>query len=790
MDEIKELQTLATTKGVYNSFPDQTARKDLKAKLNAPDSVKAGDYLRVQSIGADGTVVLEGAEGSGNDSGQNLPQVEPAWGDTPLAFFGKPLQQTKDEIVCEFWYYSKTLKFHGWAKIKAQGNSTLGLPKKNQTVKLYKDEACTEKLKIDFKGWGKQNKFVIKAYWRDLTHARDVGSVRLESECAKSRPGYDTMPEQLRTSPNMGGIDGFPVLVYADGVYQGRYMWNIPKDAWMANMDDELDTHCILCSEDYNSSCFRAAANINGNDWTDEVHDTVPVSIKNRWNEVISFVRNASDEEFVSNLDGYIDVESLIDRHLVGLVSCDFDGYGKNQMYMTYDGQKWYAVPYDKDGTWGVFWTGNSMLPSNYGRNEYEDMTQGRPGNLLFIRLEQLFWQQLQERWAYLRNTTLSVANIIARMRELTDIVPPHIVAEDYASTTAGGAFTSIPNKDTCTIQQIQKFAAERHTWTDEYVAGLTPVVPVPCTGISLDKSTLTFTGKGTQTLTATVTPDGCTDVVTWESTDSTIASVSGGEVTARANGSATITAKCGEYSASCAVAVSGIDADGGGAGDENGGEIDYTLDALDGVEWLENKTYSKSTGELVAADGEYAAANKVSLQANARYALENNSGGTWPAFFLFDQDEAFIFTAEANIANGIPYNFAVRDGMMASVKVYAGGEPIDVENLTLKPVDNRASATGYKNVVLSEYQWTVNTEGKLECMIADFPNATSYAFNFDALVFNAGFDNTANADVFALNRYNENYYLVYLGKRTHDEFNTWVEENRVYLELNPHLKP
>ena len=75
MDEIKELQSLATTKGVYNSFPDQTARKDLKAKLNAPDSVKAGDYLRVQSIGAEGTVVLEGAEGTGNGSGQN-----PAWG--------------------------------------------------------------------------------------------------------------------------------------------------------------------------------------------------------------------------------------------------------------------------------------------------------------------------------------------------------------------------------------------------------------------------------------------------------------------------------------------------------------------------------------------------------------------------------------------------------------------------------------------------------------------------------------------------------------------------------------
>ena len=71
MAEIKELQSLTTPKGVYNSFPDKTAREQLGGKLNAPGGVKAGDYLRVQSVGADGTVVLEGAEPPGEDSGQN-----------------------------------------------------------------------------------------------------------------------------------------------------------------------------------------------------------------------------------------------------------------------------------------------------------------------------------------------------------------------------------------------------------------------------------------------------------------------------------------------------------------------------------------------------------------------------------------------------------------------------------------------------------------------------------------------------------------------------------------------
>ena len=72
MAEDKELQSLTTPKGVYNSFPDKTAREQLGGKLNAPGGVKAGDYLRVQSVGADGTVVLEGAEPPGEDSGQNV----------------------------------------------------------------------------------------------------------------------------------------------------------------------------------------------------------------------------------------------------------------------------------------------------------------------------------------------------------------------------------------------------------------------------------------------------------------------------------------------------------------------------------------------------------------------------------------------------------------------------------------------------------------------------------------------------------------------------------------------
>ena len=118
-----------------------------------------------------------------------------------------------------------------------------------------------------------------------------------------------------------------------------------------------------------------------------------------------------------------------------------------------------------------------------------------------------------------------------------------------------------MPNKTTCTIQQIQTFIVERHAWMDEYIAGLTPVEQIPCTGITLDTSTLSFNGAGSQTLVATVTPENTTDKITWTSDDSGVVSVANGVVTAVGDGTATITATCGTYSATCSVTVVGVDA-------------------------------------------------------------------------------------------------------------------------------------------------------------------------------------------------------------------------------------
>ena len=431
----------------------------------------------VGNVDLDTTLTKSGKAADSKAVGDAINQLsgEIAEDDLPTVYYGSNLPQNKTDRIMPMRIVSKTMDVKGYCETKAQGNSSMNFPKKNQTTKLYADVTCKEKLKLDFRNWGKQNKYCLKANWNDLSHARNVVSARIWGDMVRTRPDFDSIPELMRTSPNYGAIDGFPVRVFAAGTYQGRYSFNIPKDKWMSNMDDENPNHCILCGEGYGSGCFRAPALIDGNDWTDEIHDEVPDSIKTRWNECITFVQASTDEEFKANLHQYFNVTSLIDYHIFGLVSCNMDGFGKNQLFMTYDGQVWYASVYDMDATWGNHYVGTKLVSADYARTAYEDYVSSASsgnGNLLYVRLEELFAEEIKKRWNNVKTTALALDNILNRFEQWASICPPWMVAEDYAETTAEGAFVDMPGQDYNNIQQIRAFAKARHAWTESYING------------------------------------------------------------------------------------------------------------------------------------------------------------------------------------------------------------------------------------------------------------------------------------------------------------------------------
>lgn len=630
--------------------------------------------------------------------------IEPQLMDMPRIYFSEgTLPTSKTATTMKFDYYSKTNEYHGYVDIKCQGNSSMSYPKKNFTIKPYNDKAKTTKLKIDFKGWGKQSKFVLKANWIDLTHARNVVSARLWSDIIKTRGDYATaLPELLRTSPNQGAIDGFPVLVYSNGVYQGRYTLNIPKDKWMSNMDDALDTHCILCGENYVSGCFRALPNINGTDWTDELHDVVPAAIKTSWTNAIKFVMNSTDTEFKANLGNYFDVNSLIDYLLYGIVSTGLDAFGKNQIYFTYDGIKWIASMYDMDSTWGLWWNGSKFVGTDYAREDFQDLKDEgngvtKQGNLLYLRLQQLFIPQLKTRYAELRKDVLSVSHIIQKFEEFNDVCPKDIVQEDYASTTGGGKFTAIPSKTTNNIQQLRSYINARLTYVDGYINALQEATP--CTNITLDNATLSFTTSDAQTLTATVTPTNTTDKVVWSVSPTGICTVDNGVVTPIKNGTCVITATCGSHSATCNVTVNlpsvactsiALDKTALQLGTNESAAPDTETNLVQGLTWKDGQ-FNDTTGVL--GTGNDKCITNIPITATGLYTFSVNVNYTYLKIFVYNDNNELIQTS-ISPSGGTLSMFIFDLSSHISISLFPNSLEFDANNVSLKYVHNLANTS------------------------------------------------------------------------------------------------
>lgn len=387
-------------------------------------------------------------------------------GEIPSVYLEGTLPIDKTETVMRYTFESETQIFEGYCKIKCQGSTSLGYAKKNFTIKTFTDSECTQKAKFRFRNWKAKNKFCYKANWIDFTHARNIVCARLWGEMLESRSNYESLPMELKTAPNHGAIDGFFVKMYVNGVYYGRYTLNIPKDAWMANLDETNANHAMVMSETcFDSGIFRSTVLLDGSDWTDELHDIVPENIKTRWNEVIRFINEASDEEFYNNIDNYIDIQSVIDYDVFCVVLCGIDSFGKNQMFLTYDGQKWYMSVYDLDSMLGLQWNGSELLPANYPRGAFTDLNR----NLLINRVEKLFGKEIAARYREVSQRELSVEHICSSFEEFMADCPQELVEADRVFTSVSGEKIEAPLADTNTLAFIQQFVAERKAYNDQY---------------------------------------------------------------------------------------------------------------------------------------------------------------------------------------------------------------------------------------------------------------------------------------------------------------------------------
>lgn len=349
----------------------------------------------------------------------------------------KSLKDKKQENKISVSYESESIKFEGYAKIKLQGSSSLSYSKKNYTIKFYKDEDFDEKYTIDF-GWGAQYKYCLKANWIDKTHTRNVVTANIVADIQKK---YNL----LMDTPNYGEIDGTPIEIYANGEFLGLYTLNIPKDAWMFNMDEDNENHIVVAADIWNDVTLFKKVGATFEDYGVEAGPETDNTLE-KLNRVHSFVVNSSDEEFKENIHKYFNLDSLLNYYVMMEFAELVDNAAKNMLLVTYDGKIWYTTLYDLDSSWGTTTSGNDTL-------NYDILVGDSSDSNLWNKVKRCFPNELADRYFEIRKEILNKEYVMDKFSSFYSSIP------DEAFERENEKWQNIPGYD---IGQISEFLDER----------------------------------------------------------------------------------------------------------------------------------------------------------------------------------------------------------------------------------------------------------------------------------------------------------------------------------------
>lgn len=635
----------------------------------------------------------------------NVPTVE----EIPLAkifIYGDISLMTADKNEEQYYYIfvdeDNNKQSAGYCSMKWQGQSSLTYPKKNYTAKFYYDPAYHRKEKLDFfpdELKLSKSKWVLKANWVDRSMARNIVTARLWAQMVKSRVAAP--PTEIAASPNFGAINGHPIVVYVNDEFHGLYTYNIPKDEDTFGMDEDNPKHCAICGDSNASNSAAAFQAVSLGSWVVEVPDEVwpkytetedvdgvptevEYKVSDNWLTVLDFVKNSTDADFKANFNNYIDLESAIDYYILLLLDCGVDSAARNFLLYTFNGGlKWYCSMYDMDTTWGTGTNGNAVynptlaFPSGYLCTN----------SALWNRLEENFGQEIYDRWAELSGGVLSPAYIKREFELFWNLIPQADIDSDlsrWRSVNYNGRVYNYPQGTINFKTKIPEYIDARFPYVNTHMKGLR--TPIPCTGLVLDKTSLSLTSGDPQTITATPTPADTTDEIVWTTSNAAVATVKDGVVYATGNGSATITATCGSISRTVSVTVSSLSFSVSLIG--TGAELSPTANIAPGAEYSGTLTAEGGylltdvkitmAGEDITEDVYSGDEIYISYVTGNIYVTVSSEVYLDPTGLMYSLPTAISFNGRNKLDTGYRYN-----GESALSLVVAGELPQDIATQT-----------------------------------------------------------------------------------------------------------
>lgn len=372
-----------------------------------------------------------------------------------VRIYAPKLPTTKqDDIEAEIEYNDKDGNyFRKPVILNAQGSSSMGYYVKNMAIDIA-DES-----EIKFGDFPTQDSFHLKKYYIDAFRGQCIVGYWLMEQVYKSRPlgkqyPYEYSYSNNSTTDSFGNVkkdfftgskchpDGFPIIITwinsktNEETWMGVYAWNLKKSKEVYNCEKKKPENIILDGVVDNKTIFggtidwsqfeirnpKSLIDIDGKkydgDNPKELSDTDEYSKKVK--DFLIRLSGVSAALKVSNtketFEKYFLVDPFIDYAIISEVLYNLDGFHKNWIWVTYDGNHWTPTLYDVDSIFGMFVNGTFIVPDS---DNSELLTSGR-----CLGLETLYATEIRERYKLLRNNGIfTVENIMSLFRRWTESI-------------------------------------------------------------------------------------------------------------------------------------------------------------------------------------------------------------------------------------------------------------------------------------------------------------------------------------------------------------------------------
>lgn len=362
-----------------------------------------------------------------------------------VRLYAPNLPTTKqDDIEAEIEYNDKDGNyFRKPVILNAQGSSSMTYYVKNMAIDI------ADGSEIKFGDFPTQDSFHLKKYYIDAFRGQCVVGYWLMEQVYKSRPIGQQYPYEYSYSNDsvtdgFGDVkkdfftgakchpDGFPIIITwinsntGEETWMGVYTWNLKKSKEVYQCDKKKAENIILDGTVNTSTLFGGIINwsafeirnpknlidINGNKYDGDNPKELSETDKNskkvkdyitRLSGVVAALRASNTKE---TFEQYFLPQTFIDYYLVSQVLFNHDGFGKNWIWVTYDGLHWTPTLYDVDSIFGMYWNGIYVIP-----NSDNSTILGIPQCL---GLDKLYSDEISKRYKELMDKGIfSVDNIV-----------------------------------------------------------------------------------------------------------------------------------------------------------------------------------------------------------------------------------------------------------------------------------------------------------------------------------------------------------------------------------------